>query len=191
MNLLWLIRFGAVCGLGTGLSLGVPGAVEAFTGETAATSFVAGLGAALGVPMLTALYLRLEGTGRFTRVAYATNVIGLGLYAGVAFSLNLVLFFLDPAVAEELLAGPTRFAILFSAAIFIGGTLLFGACMIRSQAFPAVPSWAYTLALPLLAALAPLPDTLFISGLHVVACAALIWLAAAAWSGARPVAGQA
>lgn len=176
MNLLWLIRFGAVCGVVLGLSLGVPGLVEAFTGETTVTSFIVGLGAAFGLPALTALYLRLPAAGRFTRIAYAANVIGLALFAGVAFSLNLVLFFLEPEAVKAVLAGPTRFATLFSAAIFVLGTLAFGACMIKSRAFPSVAAWVYTLALPLLAVLAPLPDTVLTSVIHVLAGAALIWL---------------
>jgi hypothetical protein len=61
--------------------------IEAVTGETAATSFVIGLGAAFGPPILTALYLRISAAGgRFWAVAYAVNVIGLGLFAGVAFA---------------------------------------------------------------------------------------------------------
>ncbi|HZM84196.1 MAG TPA: hypothetical protein VFC19_51410 [Candidatus Limnocylindrales bacterium] len=182
MNLLWLIRFGAACGVVLGLSLGVPGIVEAFTGETTVTSFIVGLGVAFGLPALTALYLRLPATGRLERFAYAANVIGLGLFAGVAFSLNLVLFFLEPAVAEAVLAGPTRYATLFSAAFFVLGTAGFGACLIRSRAFPTIAGWAYTVALPLLAVLAPLPDTPLISAIHVIAGGSVIWLAASLWS---------
>jgi hypothetical protein len=43
MNMFWLVRFGAVCGIVLGLSLGLPAVVEALTGETAVTSFVIGL----------------------------------------------------------------------------------------------------------------------------------------------------
>jgi hypothetical protein len=176
MNLLWLNRFGAVCGMVLGLSLGVPGLVEAFTGETTVTSFIVGLGASFGLPALTALFLRLPEAGRFERIAYAANVIGLGLFAGVAFSLNLVLFFLEPEAARAVLAGPTRLATLVSAAVFVLGTLAFGACLIRSRAFPRIAAWTYTVALPLLAVLAPLPDTPLTSAIHVIACAALIRL---------------
>jgi hypothetical protein len=55
----WFFRFGAVCGILSGLFIGLPGAIEAFTGETAATSFVLGLSG---------------------RVAYAVNLVGLGLF---------------------------------------------------------------------------------------------------------------
>ena len=34
----WLLRFGAVAGVLFGLSLGIPGIIEAFTGETTVTS---------------------------------------------------------------------------------------------------------------------------------------------------------
>ena len=64
----WLSRFGAVCGVILGLSLGVPGVVEAFTGETVVTSFVVGLGAAFGAPALYAYQLRqADAAGRRRR----------------------------------------------------------------------------------------------------------------------------
>jgi hypothetical protein len=188
----WISRFGAVCGVVLGLSIGVPGLIEAVTGETAATSFVLGLGAAFGPPILTALYLRLSaadggGGGRFGAVAYAVNVIGLGLFAGVAFALNLVIFFLDDAVADDLLAGPTRAAILLSAAVFVAGTVLFAIAMARSKTFPRPPVYAYGIALPLLAVLAPLDDSPLISGVHVLAAGALIWLALSLWPQSVPL----
>jgi hypothetical protein len=86
MTTQWLQRFGAVSGVMLGLSIGVAGLIEAFTGEIAATSFVLGLGAAaFGAPALTGLYLRQSAVaGRFGAIAYAVNLVGLGLFAGVA-----------------------------------------------------------------------------------------------------------
>jgi hypothetical protein len=183
-----LLRFGAICGVVLGLSLGVPGAVEAFTGETTATSLVIGLGAAFGPPVLTALYLfNGNGSGRFGAVAYALNAIGLGLFTGVSFALNLVLFFLTEAAVEDVLAGPTGIAIRLAAVVFVTGTVLFGVTLIRARAFPAVPAWGYTVTLPLLALLAPLPDTPLTSAVHVLAAASLIWLSATVWTAAHRV----
>jgi len=187
MNLTWLIRFGAVCGVVLGLSLGVPALVEAFTGETAATSFVIGLGVTFGTPALTAIYLtHSHAAGKFGAVAYAVNMIGLGLFSGVGFTLNLALFFLDPDVVKELLAGPTRFAILGSALVFVAGTLLFGVSLLRAGVFAKIPSVGYAITLSLLALLAPLPDSVFTSGVHVLACASLLWLSLTAWSHDEP-----
>ncbi len=170
---MWLLRFGGVCGVVLGLSLGVPGVVEAFTGETAVTSFVVGLGAAFGPPALMAFYLRQrEPAGPFGAFAFAANLIGLGLFAGVGFALNLVVFFLD----VPSLPGPTRAAILCSAAVFVAGTVLFGISLVRSRVFPLAPSLGYTIALPLLALAAPLPDTVWTSALHVVGGASIVWL---------------
>jgi hypothetical protein len=175
---MWLLRFGAVCGVVLGLSLGLPGAVEAFTGETAVTSFVVGFGAAFGPPALFAFYLfQRQAAGRFGALAFAVNMIGLGLFAGVGFALNLVLFFLEGTAVP----GPTRVAVLASAAVFVVGTVLFGVSMIRARVFPRVAAWGYTVTLPLLAVLAPLPDTALTSVLHVVAAACLVWLSAAVW----------
>ncbi len=169
-----LQRFGAMCGVVLGLSIGVPGAVEAFTGETTATSLVIGLGAAFGPPALTAFYLRGSSPARVW--AYGINAIGLGLFSGVAFALNLVLFFLSPPVVEEVLRGPTGVAVRVSALVFVVGTVLFGATMIRDRAFPSIPAWGYTVSLPLLAVLAPLDDSPLTSFVHVIAAASLIWL---------------
>src|SRR5687767_6230525 len=144
MSLELLARFGAICGVILGLSLGVPGAVEAFTGETTATSLVVGLGAGFGAPALVALYLRqFNVAGRFGAVAFAVNLLGLGLFAGVAFSLNLVLFFVDQATVEAVMSGPTRFAVLGSAVVFVIGTILFGLSMIISRVLPRAAAWGY------------------------------------------------
>jgi hypothetical protein len=182
----WLLRFGAACGVVLGLSIGVPGAIEAVTGETAATSLVIGLGAAFGPPALTALYLHLKphrgGSGRFGAVAYALNAIGLGLFTGVAFALNLVLFFLTESTVDDVLAGPTGTAVRLAGIVFVTGTVLFGATMIRSRVFPRMAAWGYTVTLPLLALLAPVPDTLLTSGVHVLGAASLIWLSVSVWT---------
>lgn len=183
MSMQWLSRFGAVGGVILGLSLGVPGVVEAFTGETTVTSFVVGLGAAFGAPALYAYQLRqADAAGRFGAFAFAVNVIGLGLFTGVGFALNLVLFFLDQATVSAVLAGPTRWAVLGSAAVFVVGSVLFGVSMFRAGVLPRVAAAGYTVSLVLLAALAPLPDSLLSSAAHVAAAASLVWLSAAVWA---------
>ncbi|QFG22751.1 hypothetical protein [Actinomadura sp. WMMB 499] len=174
----FLLRFGAVCGVLLGLSLGVPSVVEVFTGETAATSFAIGSGVAFAVPALTAFLLH-QGAGT---AAYAVNVVGLGLFTGVAFALNLFVFFLDEPVVEDLLAGPTRFAVLGGALIFVTGTVMFTVSMARAKVFHAVPVWGYGVSLTLLAVLAPLGDTVWSSASHILAAASLVWLSATVWS---------
>lgn len=183
----WLLRFGAVCGVILGLSTGVPGLVEAFTGETTATSFVIAAGAAFGAPAVTALYLRQrDAAGRFGAVAFAVNIIGLGLFTGVAFALNLVIFYLDEAAVDALLAGPTNLAVLGSAVIFVVGTVLFSVSMVRARVFARIPAAGYGITFTLLALLAPLKDTLLASAVHVLAAAFLIWLCASLWTREQP-----
>ncbi|MFC7241274.1 hypothetical protein ACFQO7_02155 [Catellatospora aurea] len=114
MSMPWLSRFGAVCGVILALSLGVPGVVEPFTGETTVTSFVAGLGAAFMV--------------------------------------------------------------------FIAGSVLFGVSMLRARVLPRVAAAGYIVSLVMLAALAPLPDSLLSSAAHIAAAASLVWLSAAVWA---------
>nr|WP_062339331.1 hypothetical protein [Herbidospora sakaeratensis] len=172
-----LLRFGVVCGVVMGLSVGVPGAVEAFTGETTATSLVIGLGVAFGPPALTAFHLRQsEVSGRFGAVAYAVNMIGLTLFAGLALALNVVVFFLDDAVTRELLRGPTKIVLLGGTAVFVAGTILFSAAMLRAGVFPKVPAAGYGVTLTALALAASSPDSVLTSLLHVLVAATLIWL---------------
>ncbi|TDC83296.1 hypothetical protein E1193_09260 [Micromonospora sp. KC606] len=190
MSISWLLRFGAACGVVLGLSTAVPGLVEAFIGETAATSFVIGVGVAFGGPALTAIYLRQQAAaGRFGAIAYAVNIIGLGLFAGVAFALNMVLYYLDQAAADEVLNGPTGVAVLGSAVVFVAGTVLFAVSMLRARVLPRVAAAGYGVAFTLLALLAPLPDSPVIAAVHVLAGASLIWLCTAVWMSASPSAG--
>jgi hypothetical protein len=173
----FLLRFGAVSGVLCGLFLGLPGAVEAVTGETALTSIIIGLSPGLAAPLLIALYLgQLPAGGRLASVGYAVNLIGLGLFGGGAYALNIVVFFLDESVAEEL-AGPSRVVLLASALVFVVGSLLFGIAMLRARIYPRVPAWGYTVLLPVFAVAATLPESLLNSILHLVTGGALGWLA--------------
>lgn len=177
-----MTRLAAWCGVLAGLCIGLPGAIEAFTGETAATSFVLGVAPALAIPLLAVLHLRqADRTSPFGAVAYTVNVVGLGLFGGAAFALNLVLFYVDQPVVDELLDGPTRFALLGSALVFAVGAVLFGVAMVRARVHPRVPAVAYAVALPVLALAAPLPDSVLTSTVHIAAGAAVAWLAAALW----------
>jgi hypothetical protein len=175
-----LLRFGAVAGVVFGLSLGVPGIIEAFTGETTLTSFIVGLGvAAFGLPALFAFYLhQADVAGRFGAVAFAVNAIGLGLFAGGTFAFNLVLFFVDDAVSDAVLDGPTMWAILGTGLIYVVGTVLFGISMARSGVMPRPAAVGYSVALVMIALLSSLDDSLISSLAHVVAAASLIALSA-------------
>ena len=179
----WLLRFGAVAGVIFGLSLGVPGIIEALTGETAVTSFIVGLGvAAFGVPALFALHLRqADVAGRFGAVAFAVNAIGLGLFAAGTFAFNLVLFFVEDSVSDAVLDGPTMWAILGTGLIFVVGTVLFGAAMVRSGVMPRAAAVGYSVALVTIALLSSLDDSLISSLAHVVAAASLITLSVRVW----------
>ncbi|GAB1509219.1 hypothetical protein [Actinophytocola sp. KF-1] len=173
-----MTRLARWSGVLAGLCIGLPAAVEAFTGETAATSFVLGVSPAFAVPLLVVLHLRQSAvTGPFGAAGFTVNAIGLGLFGGAAFSLNLVLFHAGEAVLDDLLAGATRPALLGSALVFAVGTVLFGIAMVRAGIHPRVPAVAYAVALPALALAAPLPDTPLTSAVHVVAGASVVWLA--------------
>lgn len=173
-------RLAAWSGVLAGLCIGVPGAVEAFTGETGPTSFVLGMSPALALPLLVLLHRDVAGA--FGALGFTVNLVGLGLFGGAAFSLNLVLFHADQPVLDELLTGPTRVALLGSALVFAVGAVLFGAAMVRARAHPRAAAVAYAVSLPALALAAPLPDSPLTSGIHVVAGVSVAWLAVSAGS---------
>ncbi|MFD3309757.1 hypothetical protein [Streptomyces sp. NPDC058694] len=175
-------RAGALCGALSGLLIALPALVEAFTGETSATSVPLGLSPAFALPLLTALQLRQRpATGRFAEVAHIVNLIGLGLFGAAAFASNLVLFYFDDDVIDEVLTGPTIPVLIGCAAVFAVGCALFGAAMIRARVFPALPAWGYAVVLPLFAFLTGLSDGPLTSGVHVLVGAILMWLSAALW----------
>lgn len=180
------LRADALCGALSGLLIALPALVEAFTGETSATSVAFALSPAFALPLLTGLQRRQHpATGPFGDVARTVNLIGLGLFGGAAFASNLVLFYFDDDVLEETLTGPTVPVLIGSAGVFALGCALFGAAMIRARVFPRIPSWGYAVVLPLFAFLTALPDSLLTSALHVLVGVILLWLSAALWRTAR------
>lgn len=180
-----LFRAGAVLGVIAGVFMAVPAAVETVTGETALTGFFLGLSPSLAVPLVVALHLRQSAAaGGYGTAAYLLNLLGLGLFGGVAFSLNIVLVHLDGTVLAELLGGPAAPVLLGCAVVFALGSVLFGVSMLRARVHPRVPVWGYTVFPAVLALAAPLPDTLLTSGIHVLAGASVAWLAVTLWSAA-------
>ncbi|MCS7481008.1 hypothetical protein ACFFQW_06565 [Umezawaea endophytica] len=182
----WETKPSAWSGVLAGLGIAVPGGVEAFVGETAATSLVLAVTPALAVPLLVVLHRgqALE-SGRFGAVAYLVNLIGLGLFGGAAFSLNAVLFFAEGVRP----AAPSVVLLLGSALVFAVGSVLFGASMLRAGVYPPVPVWGYAVLLAVFAVAARLPDGPLTSLLHVLVGVSLVWLAVAVLS--RPAVGAA
>lgn len=173
-----MARLGAWCGVVAGLTLALPAAVEAVTGETPATGFVLALSPAFALPLVVVLHLRQAAvTGRFGAAAVTLNLVGLGLFGGAGFALNIVLVRLDETMLRDLVQGSVLLAFIGSAVVFAAGAVLFGIAAVRAGVLPRVPAIAYTVAFPVLALAAPLPDTIATSALHVVAGATLVWLA--------------
>ncbi|WP_151480333.1 hypothetical protein [Streptomyces albicerus] len=181
-------RAGALCGLLSGLLIALPALVEAFTGETSATSVLFALSPAFALPLITALHRwQSPAGGRLGEVGHTVNLVGLGLFGSAAFASNLVLFYFDDDVIEETLTGPTIPVLIGSAAVFAVGCALFGAAMVRARVLPRVPSWGYAVVLPLFAFLTALPDSLLTSALHLLVGVILLWLSAALWRTAPDV----
>ena len=180
-DMTFLVRLGAISGVLASLCIAVPGAIEAFTGETVATSVVLGFSPAFAIPLLLALHIgHMRTSGRLGDVGFAVNLVGLGLFGGAAFALNIAIFPLGPG-AEADLAPVTRLALLVSAAVFVTGVILFGVAMLRARVYPRVPVWLYLLGFPPFALAARLPDTPLTSALHVLVGLAIGWLAVSLW----------
>lgn len=178
--MVFLLRFGAVSGVLAGLFIAVPGMIEAFTGETLATSLILGVSPALAIPLLPALRLGLPAAGdrAFADTAFAVNLLGLGLFGGAAYALNVVVY---PLGDDTDLATASRVALLASAAVFIIGVVLFGIALLRAGVYPRTPVWLYLLGFPPFAIAARLPDTPVTSMLHVLVGGAVAWLALSCW----------
>jgi hypothetical protein len=177
-----LCRFSAACGLVLGLSIAVAAVIQLFAGESAGSEALIGVGAAFGGPAVVALHLRQsDRSGRFGAVAFAVNIIGLALFTCVAYALNLVYVNLTDAQVDAVNDGLTGVLNLIAALIFVVGTVLFGVSMVRTGVLPRVPALLYTVTFPLLALLAPLPDSIPIYALHVLAGSSIIALARALW----------
>jgi hypothetical protein len=166
-----------------GLLLGVAGFASIFTGKTAGAAFAIALAPALAIPLLVAVYHQRHADvpGLFGPVAYAVNLIGLGLFGGAAFTIDTALFYLATPVRDHLKHEPTIVALLGSAAIFAVGSVLFGAFLLRTRAYPRLLCGAYILFPTLLAALSPLPDSPLKNAIHGLAGATLAWLAVTLW----------
>jgi hypothetical protein len=166
-----LTKLSARSGLLSGLGIAGCGAVEGFTGETAPTSFVLALTPALAVPLLVALHAR-QPSSRYGDVAFLVNLLGLGLFGGAAFTLNMALYYTPGPLAPT-----TRIALLGSAVVFAVGSVLFGIALLRARIAPRIPSWGYTVFLAIFALAAPLPDSPLTSLLHVLSGVSVMWLA--------------
>jgi hypothetical protein len=178
-----LPRFSAASGLLSGLFLAVAGFISIFTGKTAGAAFVIALTPALAVPLVVAVFHQRHADvpGVFGPVAYAVNLIGLGLFGGAAFTIDTTLFYLTTPVRDHLKHEPTIAALLGSAALFAVGTVLFGIFLLRTGAYPRLLCLAYAVFPALLAALSPLPDSPLKNAVHCLTGLTLAWLAVTSW----------
>lgn len=188
-----LPRFSAASGLLSGLFLAGAGFVSIFTGKTAGAAFVIALAPALATPLLVAVYHQRHADvpGVFGPVAYAVNLIGLGLFGGAAFTIDTALFYLATPVRDHLRHEPTFAALLGSAVFFAVGSVLFGVFLLRTRAYSRLLCWAYIVFPALLAALSPLADSPLKNAVHCLTGATLAWLAVTLWrTTARPASGS-
>jgi hypothetical protein len=178
-----LPRFSAASGLLSGLLLTVAGLISIVTGKTAGAAFAIALSPALAIPLLVAIYHQRHAdvAGALGPVAYAVNLVGLGLFGGAVFTVDTALFYLATPIRDHLRHEPTFAALLGSAVIFVVGSVLFGVFLLRSRAYPRLLCWAYIVFPALLAILSPLPDSPLKNAIHALTGITLAWLAVTLW----------
>lgn len=178
-----LLRLGSICGLIGGASIALAGATELIAdGKTPLTQILNGTAVPFGIGLLVALYSLLhQRLGRFGALAFATQFLGFGYFAGVAFAKNFVLVYLGKSVVDELLTTPARSAFLATAILALTGTLLFGAALLRTTAVPRTAAILYTTGLSVLSLTFLLPAPLVRVG-HIAAGVGMVWLAWTVWS---------
>lgn len=170
------LRWSAWSGIAAAVCIVLSASVEVVTGETAVTSVALAASPALSIPLVAGLMLRQSArAGAFGAIAGVANLIGLGLFGGAAYSINAVLFF----VGEGATPAQTRTILLGSVIAFTMGAILFAISMVRASVIPKVPAIAYAIAFPALGIASRLPESLIVTGVHLVAGATAVWLSIA------------
>jgi hypothetical protein len=183
MDIRALLRLGGVCGFLCGGAVAAAGAIELIAaGKTPLTQVLNGAAVPFGMGLLVALYALLhQRLGRFGALAFVVQFLGFGYFAGVAFTKNFVLVYLDKPVVDELLTSPAKSAFLLAAVLALSGTLLFGTALLRSAAVPRAAVVLYTVGLSVLCLTFLLPAPLVRAG-HIAAGFGMVWLAWTVWS---------
>lgn len=180
-----LLRLGAAAGLICGCAIALAGGTELALGhKIALTQLLNGGAVPFGIGLLVAMYALLHRElGRFGATAFAVQFLGFGYFAGVAYTKNFVLVFLERPVVDDLLMSPARFAFLATAIIALTGTVAFGTALLRTDTVPRIVSVLYTVGLSALCLTFLLPAPVVRTG-HIVAGVGMIWLASIVWSNA-------
>ncbi|MFE3194619.1 hypothetical protein ACFXHA_36825 [Nocardia sp. NPDC059240] len=179
MNSQLLFRLAAIAGVVCGVAIAVAGVLETIVGQKfPATEVLNGGAVPFGIAFAVGLYLaQYERMGRFGGWAFATHFLSFGYFAGIAFTMNFVLVYLDSAVLKHLLAGPARWAFLATAVLTLVGTWLFAVALWRTRAVPPLAVGCYLIGLSALSLTFLLPAPIVRVG-HVFAGAGMVWLAA-------------
>jgi hypothetical protein len=153
--------------------------VDAFGNEDVLPNLVGVAAPPLGIVVITGIYARLVTSrpGRLLDAGFLVSVVGLALVTAIDFSRTLVLARLDDAVVDDLLAsGPTRPAFFAAALIYVAGSVLLGAALVR-RGFAVPAAWLYAVTAVPSGLVVLLPDVVgaVAQTLAAVAVAGLSW----------------
>jgi hypothetical protein len=111
------------------------------------TQLIAPLAQAFAIVLIIGLaQAALRRTGRFSAIAIDVNLVGLAAATGTEWVINLVFAQLDATTVAALRSGPLGIAFLGASLVFLAGSLLFCAALLRDERAPKVPTVAYALA---------------------------------------------
>ena len=145
-----LLRLAGLAGILSGVVLAVDGVVDLVADDTAARG-VGVLSPLFGLFAVTGIYLwmRARRPSLHLDLGYALNLVGLALFAAVAFTRSFALAELDEPVRDALVeSGPTLPLLISAGVIAVCGVILFATALLRSG-YDAAPSLLYLVAVPI------------------------------------------
>lgn len=183
MSFLNLFRLSSVAGLLSSLAI----ITDNLLPEGNAYNWVGVLSPVFGLLALTGLYLwQRESSGKLGVLGYTVNLLGMGLFVGLAFANAFMLPYLSGTVLKELFAGPTRWAFVAGGSIFLVGVILFGLATIKARTYPRLAAVLYMVGfIPI--SLQPLFPTIVITLGGLMAGIGIAWFSYALWSGTNTI----
>lgn len=181
MSMSKFFRLSALAGLLSSLAI----ITDNLLPEGDAYNWVGVLSPVFGLFALTGLYLwQMKASGRLGLLGYATNLLGMGGFVGLAFANAFMLPNLEGSVLKELFAGPTRLAFVAGGAFFLTGVILFGLAAIRAGVYPRLAALLYMIGfIPV--SLQPMFPVIVITIGGLTAGAGIAWFSYALWAGAQ------
>jgi hypothetical protein len=144
---------------------------------SSATQLAAPMAQALAIIFVAGLATTaLRQSSKFSSISLALNVLGLAAATGVEWVINLVLVRLDPSQIVALRSGPLGTAFVAASMVFLLGSILYCAALLRDGKAPRIPTITYAIATIPIAMRNFVPELALDLALALLG-ASVIWLA--------------